>query len=505
MLNSKKILAITALTLSLSACNKQTEINPVTPTANKLAVNATSTTAVDLISNVVVASGAANQIATLSKGTVYYTDRTYTITSVPDSLANLAMIKTTNADKWSTSASYLTFSLSQAATVYIALDPRAKGLPAWLKSWQKLSAVVGLNDSKVGHYSLYSKAYAAGTVVLGAANASGASGIENQYFVLAKAKTGVTPPSTPDDSTPIDNTSFMLGVNGHSLGVPAYTSVSPEDQIALLKKMGMTCYRQNINFNADGTIPNSKVFNALYTAAKANGITILPMINSTTLNLAASESASYAAGNILGSKLAAKNAAYFKYYELANELDLKAIKSGNGDKATDYDANKLKIIAAYLKGLDDGIKASQPTAKTMIDASWLHYYFLQYMEAYGNKFDIVAWHWYSDMETTATRIKIPDISVKVGSLFGNKPIWFTEVGQRPDKVSNIDQVQSDFLFAFAKKMKQNPRVKAVLVYELFNEPQRGSVEQNYGLIKWTIPYTQYTLKTVAQTFSNNRL
>jgi hypothetical protein len=364
--------------------------------------------------------------------------------------------------------------------------------------------VIGLNDSKVTQYSLYSKVYAAGTVVLGAANASGAAGVVNQYFVLAKAKAGVTPPSAPEEGTPV-NTSFMLGVNGHSLGVPAYTSVSPEDQIALLKKMGMTCYRQNINFNADGTIPNSKVFNALYTAAKANGITILPMINSTTLNLAASESASYAAGNILGSKLAAKNAAYFKYYELANELDLKAIKSGNGDKATDYDANKLKIIAAYLKGLDDGIKASQPTAKTMIDASWLHYYFLQYMEAYGNKFDIVAWHWYSDMETTATRIKIPDISVKVGSLFGNKPIWFTEVGQRPDKVSNIDQVQSDFLFAFAKKMKQNPRVKAVLVYELFNEPQRGSVEQNYGLIKWTIPYTQYTLKTVAQTFSNNRL
>jgi hypothetical protein len=504
MLKSKQLLAITALALSLNACNKEKEITPVTATANTLAVNAVSTPAVNLISNVVVASGAANQISTLSKGTVYYTDRTYTITSVPDSLANLPMIKTTNADKWNTMASYLTFSLSQSSTVYVAFDPRATGLPTWLKSWQKLKAVIGLNDSKVTQYSLYSKVYPAGTVVLGGANASGAAGVLNQYFVLAKPHAVVTPPSAPDTGTPINNTSFMLGVNGHSLGVPAYTSVSPEEQIALLKKMGMTCFRQNINFNADGSIPNQKVFTALYNAAIANGITILPMVNTTTLNLGATESASYAAGNVLGAKLAAKNAAYFKYYELGNELDLQCIKSGNGDKSTDYDANKLKIIAAYMKGLDDGIKSSQPTAKTMIDASWLHYYFLQYMEAYGNKFDIVAYHWYSDMETTAARIKIPDISVKVASLF-NKPIWFTEVGQRPDKVSDIDQVQSDFLYAFSKKMKQNPQVKAVLVYELFNEPQRGSVEQNYGLIRWAIPYTQYTMKTVAQTFSNNRL
>lgn len=499
------MLAIACLALSLNACKKQEEIAPVeTAPVSTLAVSATNATAVNLISNVVVASGAASQISTLLKGAVYYTDRTYAVTSVPDSLTNLPMIKTTNADKWSTSASYLKFSLSQAATVYVALDPRAKSLPSWLKSWQKLNAIIELNDSKVGHYELYSKNYAAGSVELGSANATGAAGIENQYFVLAKAKPVVTPPSTPDDSAPIDNTSFMLGVNGHSLGIPAYTSVSPEEQISLLKKMGMTCYRQNINFGSDGSIPNAKVFNPLYAAAKANGVTILPMVNSTTLNLNASEKDSYAAGNLLGSKLAAKNSAYFKYYELANELDLKCIKSGNGDKAADYDLNKLKIIAAYLKGLDDGIKASQPDAKTMIDASWLHYYFLQYMEAYGNKFDIVAWHWYSDMETTATRIKIPDISVKVGSMFGNKPIWFTEVGQRPDKVADIDQAQSDFLFAFAKKMKQNPRVKAVLCYELFNEPQRGTVEQNYGLIKWTVPYSQYTMKTVAHTFSNNR-
>ena len=175
------------------------------------------------------------------------------------------------------------------------------------------------------------------------------------------------------------------------------------------------------------------------------------------------------------------------------------IIGGNGDVAGDYNSSKLKIAAAYLKGMDDGIKSIQPTAKTMIDAGWLHTYFMQYMIAYGNKFDIVAWHWYSDMESTATRIKIPDISLKLSALF-NKPIWFTEVGQRPDPVPNIEQVQSDFLSSFVKKVKQNPKVGAVICYELFDEPERSNAEKSFGLFKWNSMYSKYSMKIAAQTF-----
>jgi hypothetical protein len=199
--------------------------------------------------------------------------------------------------------------------------------------------------------------------------------------------------------------------------------------------------------------------------------------------------------------VATKNAVYFKYYELGNEFDNVAIISGNGDEAADYDGHKLKIIAAYLKGMDDGIKSVQPTAKTMIDASWLHYYFLQYLIANGNKFDIVAWHWYSDMEATAARIRIPDISLKLGQIF-NKPIWFTEVGQRPDP--NAEQLQNDYITSFVKKVKPNPNVGAILCYELFDEPKKSKNENSYGLIKWTVPYTTYKLKMVANNLSANR-
>jgi hypothetical protein len=107
------------------------------------------------------------------------------------------------------------------------------------------------------------------------------------------------------------------------------------------------------------------------------------------------------------------------------------------------------------------------------------------------------------MEATATRIKIPDISLKLSSIF-NKPIWFTETGQRPDRVANIEQVQSNFLTSFVIKVKKNPRVGSVLCYELFDEPQKSIAEESYGLMKWISPYSQYTMKKAAQTFSNNR-
>ncbi|WP_295718795.1 glycosyl hydrolase [Mucilaginibacter sp.] len=500
----KRIALFAALAFSFSACKKEATSPDLTLSNNATTSFATSATSSSVISNVVVASGLTNQVSVLIKGSAYYIDRNYAITGVPDSLANLDMIKTANADKSNASSSYMSFNLSQASTVYVAFDPRATSLPTWLKAWTKLKATVSLNDSKVTYYALYSKVFDAGTVKLGGANASGAAGILNQYFVFAKAKVKTSAPiATPSDETTGSTNSFMLGVNGHSLGLPAYMTVSQEDQISLLTKMGMSCYRQNININSDGSIPLSNIFLPLYKAASANGVTILPMINTTSLDFSASESSAYATGKSLGVKTATKNAGYFKYYELGNEIDNKVLKGGNGDVSTDYDANKLKIAAAYLKGLDDGIKSIQPTAQTMIDAGWLHYYFLQYMISYGNKFNIVAWHWYSDMEATATRIKIPDISLKLTSLF-NKPIWFTEVGQRPDAVANIEQVQSDFLSNFVKKVKKNPKVGAVLCYELFDEPERASAEKSFGLLKWTSMYDKYSMKIVAQTFVANK-
>jgi len=74
------------------------------------------------------------QKATLTNNITFYTDRNYTLTSVPDDYVGMDMIKTPNKDRKLTTASdYLTFEMPYDSTVYVACDSRATSLPKWKK------------------------------------------------------------------------------------------------------------------------------------------------------------------------------------------------------------------------------------------------------------------------------------------------------------------------------------------------------------------------------------
>ena len=498
----KKVALASTLLLTFFSCKKENTDAEPSPNGSLENANTTETasvTAASLITNLKSGTSETYQLGTLSNNVVYYTDRAYKFTSVPSVLSGVALIKTACDDKINTAATAITFTLSQNATIFIGYDSRADAIPGWLTGWKKLKEKIGTTDV-VDSLTVYSKDFAAGPVSLGANRAVPAKDVHCQYIVGVKP--GIA--SVPEVVVPVTPaTGFMLGLNAHSMGNSAYSPVSISDQMAMMKKMGMKAVRVNFNANKEGSISNPTGFNQLVSAANANGITILAMINITQLNYNLSEDQNYAAGKVFGSNIATKNSKNLTYYELGNEIDNKIINSGNGDVASDYNAQKLKLTAAFLKGMDDGIKSKQPGAKTMIDGSWKHFYYLQYMQSYGVKFDIVAWHWYSDMESsTASSSSMPDITKKLSSLF-TKPIWFTEAGQRWKNVSNIDQTQSDFTNAFIKKMKANSQVKAGLFYELFDEPARSGAEGHYGFIKWTTPYSKWEYKTVAKSLFVN--
>jgi len=146
-----------------------------------------------LISNMTATTGRSYTLSSLAVGVKVYTDRTYQATAVPAILEGASLIQTANDDKKNTSSAALSFQLSQTATVYIAYDPRATALPAWLSGWQKLPDRISVNDSKISYMHLYSKSFPAGTVALGGNMSSPAAGAMNNYFVLAKqeAATGL--------------------------------------------------------------------------------------------------------------------------------------------------------------------------------------------------------------------------------------------------------------------------------------------------------------------------
>lgn len=304
----------------------------------------------------------------------------------------------------------------------------------------------------------------------------------------------------------VAGSNLQLGINGHPLGDAPYIATPATKQIQLLKDMGMNWYRINVTSMADGSITVPKLFSPLLTAAAAGNVHLLPMLYPRTLSYSVSESASYKAGKEVGANFAAKYGKYFSYYELGNDLDLKALlPNTTGAAQANYDRTKFNIIAAYLKGMDEGIKSKDAGAKTIISAGWLHYGFLRMLDWYGVKFDVVGYKWYSEMEAIAPNPPndIPDITVKLSSLFPGKPIWIVEANSRYKAVSTYEQSQNTFLTNFIAKCKKNPQVKVFLVYELFNEPYKSTLEGNYGILKWTTQYTQWSNKIVANNLKIN--
>lgn len=156
-----------------------------------------------LVTNITTTTGKTYSLSQLFVGNTVYTDRVYQATSVPAFLNNAPLIKTANDDKYNKSTSALSFSITQNATVYVAYDPRATTLPAWLSGWQKVGQQIGVNDSKISYLVLYSKDYPVGKVTLGGNFASPAAGAANNYFVVVLARPAqrlLNNPITSDDS-----------------------------------------------------------------------------------------------------------------------------------------------------------------------------------------------------------------------------------------------------------------------------------------------------------------
>lgn len=290
---------------------------------------------------------------------------------------------------------------------------------------------------------------------------------------------------------------FILGISGHPMSTTPYITTPAATQIKLLKNMGMNYYRFDIQSMSDGRTNTPELFSALAKEASAAGIRLLPMLVPRTLDFDDSQNTAYRKGREIGGEFAARYGQYFTVYNIGNELETKFILPGKtGRSRHSYNWDKGYIVAAYLKGMDEGIKANDPGAKTVVDFAWLHYAYLQVLEEYGVKFDIVGCHWYSEMEGAAASKyhKVPDITVELAEKFPKKPIWFTEFNKRPKPDSDIlswdyQLDQDSFLRKFIDKCKRNPQVKALFVYELFDNPNKGGLEGKYGIIGWKNQYT----------------
>jgi hypothetical protein len=77
-------------------------------------------------------SPATYEVAPVQVGDTYYIDQNYTITALPAELDGLMAIKTAAADEKNRDPEFLSFTLWQNATLYVAYDTAASGAPDWL-------------------------------------------------------------------------------------------------------------------------------------------------------------------------------------------------------------------------------------------------------------------------------------------------------------------------------------------------------------------------------------
>ena len=101
-------------------------------------------------------------------GGTLYGDRTFTVASVPAALRDAVWIRDANASKAYTGSPLVTFSISRAATVYVAVDTRV-GKRSWMdQTWADTGTQITDDESGATRtFEVYAKAFPAGPVSLG--------------------------------------------------------------------------------------------------------------------------------------------------------------------------------------------------------------------------------------------------------------------------------------------------------------------------------------------------
>jgi hypothetical protein len=165
------------------------------------------------------------QDAHLQVGDEYYIDRSYTIVGIPAGKENLTWIKTANDDKNDQSAEFLTFTVNQDVTAYVAYDHRGTSLPNWIAlHYTDTGEDVLVSDSDASPLHLWSRQFPAGTVSMGGNLASGASGALAMYVVLLA---GQGP--APLDTIPPVISQVAAGGITDSAAVIEWTTSEPAD------------------------------------------------------------------------------------------------------------------------------------------------------------------------------------------------------------------------------------------------------------------------------------
>jgi hypothetical protein len=271
----------------------------------------------------------------------------------------------------------------------------------------------------------------------------------------------------------------LIGFNGHTFNSPIYSDI--DNSLDKLVAAGGNAYRVNFNVTDAGVAQYEDKLAELRAKCAARGIKLQLCVNIDYGDVLRG----LPGGTTIGKGLS-KYA--FDWLEIGNEWSIKdwkkdgtvrMIKTGDGTKVTDYDQTLMSQCGAVLKGVYDALRAGSPDTKLIINGQWLNTAWNDYViNTLGLKFDILAWHWYS--EQVIARKDHPTIESILQKLFPGMPILWNEVGARPDsKTGKFQQAQIDALVKF---VGSEIKGRDIILYALFDQPEltTNKQEASYG-------------------------
>ncbi|QMU28826.1 T9SS type A sorting domain-containing protein [Adhaeribacter radiodurans] len=150
----------------------------------------------DLVTQVSAASNRSYSVAKLNPGEKSYSDQLFSITSIPEYLKGASFIQSSSADKQDTSRTFLTMFLKKPVVLYVAYDPKATRLPAWLSDWTKTGDIIETDDPANSYLNVYSKLVEFPYIypdpfLLGGNLTPPAAGAQSNYLVIAVEKPAI--------------------------------------------------------------------------------------------------------------------------------------------------------------------------------------------------------------------------------------------------------------------------------------------------------------------------
>ena len=318
--------------------------------------------------------------------------------------------------------------------------------------------------------------------IVASAMLAACGGDSDPVDAAATGKSGASPKSTAKAAS--GNGDIFYGMNGHNTNGGAYDSTSPQTQLAQLQELGATIYRNDVYSET-----SANMLAGIAKTMEDGGVTMYPVML-LTLNYD-SESDAYDAGYKLGQQTA--NSYHYKYYEVGNELEAKAL-DGNVDGTVWHQYNNWSYMLArgVIRGMIAGVKSVDGSAKIVLGGTWLHTAFFQ-MLADGSQpdgtwghptvsWDVTSWHWYSsqgDITNACGGTGCHDVLQALHDM--GKPIWINEFGVRPD-FGSYNQIASyltgNTMMAQFASVASKYNIQSIQGFQLYDDS-----EGNYGMVE----------------------